>query len=226
VNKQGTKPASTATEPKVGHLNQTLSLAVRTTVKKVQQWRLPILAVVVAAILAVLANAAYDWLQAQKEEALSATLYELFTSPAAAQEGYQPDEKKVAALLAEVRGQPAERHVYKTVVDYYLKTMTAKSLEESKTSSSPDPGGADSESDFRWCEDEDTAADRVLTLSETAAKEFPDDEDVQAWAMNAKTKVLDERDRDWLPEGWKFTPRVPQPVTGEPVSGEVEANKP
>jgi len=224
VKKQRTTPASTPTESEVGHLNQTLSRAARTTAKTLNQWRTPIVSILAVALLAVLAYTAYDALRSQKEYALSATVYELFRSPAAAEEGYQPDEKKVAELLAEVQGKPAEKYVYKTVVDYYLKTSTELSRKQSETSALPasspgetSPGNTAAMAILK------AAEERVLTLSETAAKQFPDDSDVQTWARNAKKKVAGQRDKDWFPAGWHFTPPLPQPVAGEPVSRKVPA---
>jgi len=213
---QHTKPTGTPTEPQAqaGQLNQTLSRAARTTAREFKKWRMQILSTLAAAFLAWAGYTAYEALQSQRDESLSATVYELFDSPAAEEDGYQLDEEKVTALLAEVEGKSAEKFVYKTIVEHYLKTATEISRESEQTSA---PGEGNTEAALK------TAVARVLTLSEKAAQQFPDDMDVQAWAKNARSKIKGQQDESWLPGGWKFTPPLPQPAAGDPVSGELKA---
>jgi hypothetical protein len=204
------RPAQAGSE--VGHLDKTLTEITTTAAQRLKKWRTPLIALAVAVVAIQVGIFAVRQARESRHVDLNQQVYDLVQSPESRKEGYVLDPSRLEKLLGEVRGDPLEGHVLRTVAQFYLeRAANLKDRAAGRGSLAAGPDAApDPAAEGRVVE----AFDRAVALAEEAARRLPADQEIQAWASLVKTKVAAEKEASWLKTKRKY---APPPLPGTPT---------
>jgi hypothetical protein len=212
--KRAAKPPVKTGNPEVSHLDQQLTEVTRAAVAQAKRWRN---AIVLGLAILILGAAAYTIVGALAEsqvKGFNERLFHLVDSSTAQKDDHVVDRAEVDRLLEDVRGKTSEAYVVRRLTDYFLGK--AEQLARKKEPSiAAAPGSVLPATTPVNPADIEAHWDQALRLADQAAQRFPDDAEIQTWAVKVKSRIEGERKKDWLPKGWKYTLPQPQSVPSE-----------
>ena len=201
MKQKGLKERAPSEVEQVSHLDEKLTQITTRTADALKRWRRIIIAIVIVGI------AAYGiyfiaWSSREsRREYFNQEVYELFHSSAARKQGYKLDRGRLDKLLADVKGDPAEKMVLLEAVGWYLEYADR----ERKTQSIPgipEAEGPISEGEAR------EARGEAVRIANEAAERNPDDTELQLWAATVKRRVEAEAARPWEKDRRRYVPPV------------------
>lgn len=221
--------ADQGSEP-VAHLDEKLTEITTSAAETLKKWRTPLLAVFAAVVIGIIAYSIYGALAESRASGINETLYALFESSAATEEGYSPPESEVQALLDASRGTAEERIVAKKVATFFMKQADALEPKAEPSASigpgASEPGAAKPEAPAKSPEVAARQAalwDKALALAEATLKDYPDDWDVQYWASALKTRIEASKVTSWMPAKRSSQPILLPPAGPAPTDAAAPA---
>jgi len=201
MKQKGLKERAPAEVEQVSHLDEKLTEITTHTADALKRWRRVIIALV---IVGVAGYGIYFISRASREsrrEYFNQEIYELFHSSAARKQGYKVDRSRLDNLLADVKGDPAEKMALQEAVGWYLEYADR----ERKTQAIP--GFEEAEGPISEAEAREARAEAVRIASEAAGRN-PDDTELGLWAATVKRKVEAEASRPWQKDKRRYVPPV------------------
>ena len=195
------KPTKTAATPPTAapaHLDEEITKAVSRARQTIDKLKLPVLAAVVAMLLAWIGYALVQWRVESSKDEIATRLFQAITAVTEKDSTPSITLPSIDALVTDARGSAGERQV--------LKDVAAALLDKAFPAA---PAPVPSASETLWSKSGEVVQ-RVRALAQRATEQFADDADMKRWSENILRRVEAEV---------KFTPPASAtPVPATPVA--------